>query len=86
MGTQGLLTILGQDNRVLFKIICGCNAQTIFELVDEIYKIDCLNTNLLYMRALELHFGCEKCLVVMDNKIIIFQDDIEICDNTINFD
>ena len=67
MGTQGIVTIWYQ-NKVLYKIIAGCNGmngkQLAFKLLDSRLLSD---PKKIYDMALENGFGCKDCLVVSSN-------------------
>jgi len=73
MGTQGMLTIM-KDDEVLYKVICGCNGYNISNLAREInnMKVSDISDVMLYYIALR-YVGCPDCLVVQSKKRIIYQ-------------
>jgi hypothetical protein len=70
MSTQGLISIV-KDEKVLYKIVAGCNGMKIADLVKcikTLYQIDKekINAYYLYHTALNYSFGCKDCLVVFN--------------------
>jgi hypothetical protein len=70
MSTQGLISIV-KDEKVLYKIVVGCNGMKIADLVKcikTLYQInkEKINAYYLYRTTLNYNFGCKDCLVVFN--------------------
>jgi hypothetical protein len=75
MGTQGLVTLIDHDGRVLLKAICGHGGGTAFELASAIRELDDEQLTLENVWAIaekvgfgctDLHGGCRVVMTVTD--------------------
>lgn len=78
MATQGMVTVLASSNKVVAKIVCGCNGQLAQGVGDAIAERPNLHTDALYEIASEMGFGCKDCLVAMSEDEIVYRGDGEI--------
>ncbi len=79
MATQGMVCLVTEKKEVLIKAITGCNGMRAKRLQKKIID-ECLSTReAIYKAALEVHFGCPNCLVVMDSIGItkMFEGDVD---------
>lgn len=67
MGTQAVVSVV-KDGKVQVKMVCGCNGFHAEKLAQHIMQSRILDTYLIYATALKMQFGCERCLVAMDNR------------------
>ncbi len=65
MATQGLISIT-HANRVVFKIVAGCNGMKAAELAAAIKQTPPKTVAEIFELAGKAGFGCEDCLVVCD--------------------
>lgn len=73
MVTQGIVSIV-QNNKTIIKAVAGCNGYNAKNLA-EIIRFQKLSTaQEVYDAATRIGFGCEECLVVMDENNILFSD------------
>lgn len=74
MATQAVVSLV-RKSHTFIKAICGCdgyNAEKLAKIIKD-NKFD--NIKNIYKIALENKFGCRECLVVMDDKNVIFKGD-----------
>ena len=74
MATQAIVSLV-KDGHTCIKIICGCDGYNAEKLIKIIKDDKSDNIKDVYIAALENGFGCKDCLVVMDDKNIIFDGD-----------
>ena len=71
MGTQGVVSIIGENKKVLYKIVVGCNGAKAPKLAETLMKQKPHGIYRIYDVAKQHHFGCPSCLVVMDSQLAI---------------
>jgi hypothetical protein len=64
MATQAVVSVV-RDGKVQVKAVCGCDGYYAEKLAQHIVDGRTLNPRHVYKAAVDLHFGCERCLVVM---------------------
>lgn len=64
MATQGLVTIKS-GNRVLIKVVAGCDGMNARKLANKLKKAWPISTREVYKMALENNFGSEQSLVII---------------------
>lgn len=74
MATQAIISLM-KKGRVSIKIVCGCNGYNVEKLIEIIKDIQPEKIQDIYKIALENKFGCRECLVVMDDKNVVFKGD-----------
>ena len=77
MTTQAIISLV-KKGRVFIKIVCGCNGHRAEKLVKIIKYKQPEKIQYIYKIALENNFGCKQCLVVMDDKNVIFKGEEEL--------
>lgn len=77
MTTQAIISLM-KKGRVFIKIICGCNGHRTEKFVDIIKDGQPEKIQDIYKIAIENNFGCRECLVVMDDKNVVFKGDEEL--------
>lgn len=77
MTTQAVISIMKKDHTFI-KIVCGCNGHRTEKLVKIIKYVRPEKIQDIYKMAIENKFGCRDCLVVMDDKNVIFKGDEEL--------
>lgn len=68
MSTQGIVSIVGPDGKTLIKAIAGDNGSRAGELAERIREQRLVTAEQVYKAAQELRFGCDDCLIVMDEQ------------------
>lgn len=71
MATNGLISVVNRDNKVLLKIVVGCDGYNITRTVEHLYRIvddfsEIKDLEWLRKEILDTGFGCDNCLVIMD--------------------
>jgi len=74
MTTQAIISLV-RNGHTFIKIICGCEGYNSEKLVEIIKDSRPDNIQDIYKMDLENKFGCRECLVVMDDKKVIFNGD-----------
>jgi len=77
MGTQAIISLVKKDHTFI-KVICGCNGYNAEKLARIIKDNRLEKIRDIYKVALENHFGCKDCLVVMDENDVIFNGDVKL--------
>lgn len=72
MSTNGVISVVNKENKVLLKIVTGCDGYNIAKTVAHLYEIidnfeEIHDLEWLFKEILDTGFGCENCLVVMDH-------------------
>ena len=65
MGTQGIVSVI-MDDRVLFKVVAGCNGFNAPNLAEAIRKMKPTSIHRVHKMAKEHDCGCSACLVTLD--------------------
>lgn len=68
MSTQGIVSIVALDGKTLIKAIAGDNGFRAPELAERIREERLTTAEQVYKAAQELRFGCDDCLIVMDEQ------------------
>lgn len=78
MATQGLLSVVDKNGKVVMKVVCGCNGYEIPKLKKMLKGKELpATTSGMYNRVLyEAEVGCDRCLVVIDSAGLICEDGI----------
>lgn len=66
MGTQGVISILGDDFEMKYKIIVGCNGYFYKKVIADIFKKKPNTIEQVYDICVEHSYGCTGCLTVLD--------------------
>lgn len=74
MTTQAIISLV-RNGHTFIKVICGCDGYNSEKLVKIIKDNKLDNIQDIYKIALENKFGCRECLVVMNDKDVIFDGD-----------
>lgn len=77
MTTQAIISLV-KKGHVLIKIVCGCNGYNTEKLVKIIKDIRPEKIQYIYKIATENKLGCRECLVVMDDKNVVFKGEEEL--------
>jgi hypothetical protein len=79
MATQGIISIV-QDDKVLFKLVAGCNGMTAEKTANAIRKMkhEDMNVVSLYDIGMKHDFGCKDCLVVQSEMTYKAAEDEEL--------
>lgn len=77
MSTQAIISLIKKGNTFI-KIVCGCNGSNAEKLVKIIKDIQPEKIQNIYEIAIRNRFGCRECLVVMDDKSVVFKGDEEL--------
>ena len=77
MTTQAVISLV-KKGHTFIKIVCGCDGYNAEKLVDIIKDKRPEKIQYIYKIALENNFGCKQCLVVMDDKNVIFKGEEEL--------
>lgn len=64
MGTNAVVSLVGDNGATLIKAVCGCNGDKAKELAEAVQK-GLTNPHLVYSVAMSMGFGCRQCLVVV---------------------
>jgi hypothetical protein len=75
MATQGLVSIVS-DNKVLMKIVCGCDGYNAPKLATELKRLSFpMDGKKAYHLARQFGFGCDKCLYIITETSIFGKDE-----------
>lgn len=77
MTTQAVISLV-KKGHTFIKVVCGCNGNNSEKLVKIIKYVQPEKIQDIYKMALENKFGCKDCLVVMDDKNVIFKGEEEL--------
>lgn len=77
MTTQAVISLV-KKGHTFIKIVCGCDGYNAEKLVKIIKDTQPEKIQDIYKIALENKFGCRDCLVVMDDKNVVFKGDEEL--------
>lgn len=78
MATQGLLTLV-RDNKVLAKVVAGCDGDLVVELAYKVRTTSCTTARELFKAAKELRLGGSSSLVVIakENGAFVIEDNAD---------
>ncbi len=73
MATQGLVSLVNKQGRTLVKCVAGCDGYEAKQVAKWLKKHPTIDIGLIYKKCLELDFGCDGCLIVMNSSEHFFE-------------
>jgi len=70
MSTPGLVTVMSSENKVVMKILAGCNGSKAEKVANQLKKTWPISIDDVYKAAKKAGFGCTNCLVVVTSSEI----------------
>jgi NAD(P)H-nitrite reductase large subunit len=78
MATQGVVALVDESGKTLVKAVCGCNGYNADKLGKNISRMNLRTIEEIYNQAINDEFGCQACLVIMDEQNAISHDNEEL--------
>jgi hypothetical protein len=75
MATNGIVSLVNEQCETLVKCVCGCDGYNAANVAKWLNENQTLDIEAIYKQCLFLDFGCAGCLIVMDNKEHIFENE-----------
>ncbi len=66
MATQGIVSLVNEQEKTIVKVVAGCNGAEADSLVEQIKAGGLQSADEIYEAAKVCEFGCLDCLVVVD--------------------
>jgi hypothetical protein len=75
MATNGIVSLVNEQGETLVKCVCGCDGYNAKQVANWLKENQTLDIEAIYKQCLFLDFGCNDCLIVMDNKEHYFENE-----------